>query len=96
MTNALTDKTMVLVSKMGDYWVKPEQAERIMEAKKHEPDSHIELEGNFISLNAIDGALTAEAYTTYNIKRRGGWQCKYQEWHERNQQCAHHLVRSTN
>lgn len=94
MTDAITNKTNVLVSRLGDFWVTAEQGKKIMAIKEHDNSANIEIEGNHISCSSIDGVLTAEAYNIYNLKKRGGWQCKYQHWHERNQQCAHHLVGS--
>lgn len=94
MTNEITDKTMVLITRMGDFWVTPAQAENIMATRQNEPAASIEIEGNTINLSGIDGALTPQKYEELNMKRRGGWQCKFQHWHERHQQCAHHLVRS--
>lgn len=89
MTSNLTDKTMVVVSRLGDYWVKPDRANAIMKIKQDDPSGSIELDGNLLSCQSIDGIVTAEAYEVLTMKRRGGWQCKYQKWHERNQQCAH-------
>lgn len=89
MSAELTDKTMVVVTKLGDFWVTPEQAKKIMVVKEHDPSASIDLEGNQIACHTIDGVVTPETYEKLNYKRRGGWQCKYQHWHERNQQCAH-------
>ena len=93
MSAELTDKTMVVVSRLGDFWVTPKRAASIMNIKQHDPGSSIELDGNLLSVASIDGVVTAETYETLNLKRRGGWQCRYQKWHERGQQCAHGQVR---
>lgn len=87
--NELTDKTMVVVSRLGDFWVTPDRATRIMDVKQADSSGSIELDGNLIGCSTIDGVVTAETYDTLNMKRRGGWQCKWKKWHERNQQCAH-------
>lgn len=89
MNNSITQKTMVAVTKLGDFWVSVEQAQKIMQAKEHEPDSIINLEGCFIGCRNIDGILTAEKYDELNCKRRGAWQCGYHHWHERYQPCDH-------
>lgn len=89
MSNALTDKTMVLISKLGDFWVSERQADEIMQTKQHEPDATIKLGGNFIACHSIDGVLSAPDYDVLNARRRGAWQCKFKYWHERGQGCAH-------
>lgn len=92
MSNEITDKTMVVVTRIGDYWVNKKRATAIMQAKQDDPNGSIVFDGNMISCHSIDGVITAEEYEKLNIKRRGGWQCKYGYWHERNNQCAHHLI----
>jgi len=92
MTNSVSDKTMVVISKVGDYWVNKRRASAIMKIKEQNPNSSIELDGSLISCNVIDGIITASQYDDLNKKRRGAWCCKFGKWHERNEQCAHHLV----
>lgn len=94
MTNEITDKNKVVVTKLGDYWVSQKQAEALATHIDKDRDGSVVLEGNRILNKSIEGILTPEAYNIYNLKKRGGWQCRYQYWHERNQQCAHHLVGS--
>ena len=91
--NEITNKTTVIVSRLGDFWVTPEQAGRIMDIKEKDSSATIDLEGNLLSAHAIEGALKADAYDLLQKKRRGGWQCKRQYWHEKNEQCAHHLMK---
>jgi hypothetical protein len=89
MSTELTDKTMVVVSKLGDFWVTPERANKVMAAKTADPQASIQLDGNLLACHTIDGVVTAEQYDLLNIKRRGAWQCKHQKWHERGTTCAH-------
>ncbi len=89
MTTAITDKTQVVVTRLGDYWITPAQALVIIQTLEISPNSHIDFDGTIIRCSAIDGVMKPEDYQTYNLKRSGGWQCKYQKWHDRNQQCAH-------
>jgi hypothetical protein len=89
MTNEISDKTMVLVSRLGDFWINPGQAKKIMAIKEQKPDATLELQGNFISCRNVLGVLTAESYAALNHRRRGDWQCKYHQWHERKETCQH-------
>lgn len=90
MTDAITDKTVVLVTRLGDFWVTPRQGKEAMELKERDSGSTLEIDGNFVSCLAVDGVLTATAYDLLQKKRSGAWQCKYRFWHDRNQQCAHY------
>lgn len=92
MTDALTDKTMVAITRLGDFWITPKQAELLMFHKEKESDGNFEIDGCQISCRSLDGVLTAPAYEQLQMKRRGGWQCKYGKWHERNHQCAHGMI----
>jgi hypothetical protein len=87
--NQLTDKTMVVITKTGEYWITAQQVKNIQEIKQKTVNGYIELDGNLILVNNIGDILTPEKYFEYNLLRRGGWQCKYGYWHERNQGCAH-------
>lgn len=82
---------MVVVSRVGDYWVTDEQAQRIAAVLESGKKGMIKLDGNFIAINSIDGVVNASAYEVLNNKRRGAWQCKYQHWHDRGDKCAHYL-----
>lgn len=85
----------VLITRLGDFEVSIGQAKAIQTTMHNDPRGMIELEGNLISIQSIDGILLPKDYVIYNMKKRGGWQCKYHHWHERNQQCAHNQVRRT-
>lgn len=89
MTDAITDKTMVLITKLGDFWITKSQAENIMALTAKDTNGHVIVDENMISLSRIDGVLSANAYNELNYRRRGAWQCRYRYWHERHQQCAH-------
>jgi hypothetical protein len=93
MNDKLTKDELVVVSKVGDFYVSKDQAEKIMRVKSQDPYGHIRLEYNLISCNSIDAILTPSQYEIYNLKKRGGFQCKYKFWHERNQICAHYKIK---
>ena len=88
-TATITDKTMVLVSKLGEFWITAEQARIFSELLTAETPTIVTIEGNMLSTRHVDGILTAEAYDVLNKRRTGAWQCKWKHWHDRGQQCAH-------
>ena len=85
----LSTQTMVVITKIGDYWVTPTEASNIQMLLENTAKGMVNLEGNLIAISSIQGILTASAYEVVNYKRRFAWQCKYKYWHEKNQQCAH-------
>ena len=97
MTQALTDKTMVVVSRIGDFWVNPNQASEIIRIKQTDPQGSIVIDGNLVSCQSIDGVLKPDEYETLNNKRRGLWQCNHRKWHNRNDPCycGRNITRST-
>lgn len=87
MANELTDKTHVLVTRLGDFWVNQQRGANIMQLKMRDPNAQFEMDGSYITAPSIDGLLTAQQYAELQNKRRGMWQCKWQQWHNRNDQC---------
>lgn len=87
MSGELTDKTHVLVTRLGDFWVKQERGAKIMALKQQDPNAQFEMDGSYIVAVNIDGLLTAGEYNNLQCKRRGMWQCKYSQWHGRNEDC---------
>lgn len=86
--NEITDKTKVLLYRGGKYYLNDTQATTIQEAIK-QGGSYIEIEGDLIMINSVIGVISTSKYIEQEKIKRGEWQCKYGEWHERNQQCGH-------
>ncbi len=87
--SGLSDKRKILVCKLGDFWVNDKTAQNIQLVMENQPNANIEIEGNTIAVRTIDGIITAEAYHDLQVKRQGGYLCKWQYWHERGQSCGH-------
>jgi len=87
MSSELTDKTHVLVTRLGDFWVNHERGNSIMQIISRDPRAQIEFDGSYVTAQNVEGLLTAGQYHDLQCKRRGMWQCKYQQWHGRNDQC---------
>ena len=87
MTSELTDKTHVLVTRLGDFWVNQERGSNIMAIIGRDPKAQIEFDGSFVMAQNVEGLLSASQYHDLQCKRRGMWQCKYMQWHGRNDQC---------
>lgn len=87
MSNEITDKTHVLVTRLGDYWVSQERGAKIMAIKQQDPNAQFEIDGSYITAPSIEGLLNAGQYNDLQCKRRGMWQCKWQQWHNRNDNC---------
>lgn len=87
MANELTDKTHVLVTRLGDFWVNQKRGTDIMAIKMRDPNAQFEMDGSFITAPSVDGLLSAKEYNDLQCKRRGMWQCKWEQWHNRNDNC---------
>lgn len=92
MSNDLSTKNLVVVSRVGDYWVNDEQATKIRQVLDSGAKGMIEIGGSYVAIHSIDGVITAQDYDVVQKKRRGAWECKYRYWHERGEGCAHHLM----
>lgn len=87
MSGEITNKTHVLVTRLGDYWVSLERGQKIMAIIQRDPNAQIEFDGSYIMARNVEGLLGAGEYHGLQCKRRGMWQCKYSEWHGRNDTC---------
>ena len=48
-----------------------------------------EINGEIVSTKDIVGIFTPQAIEDTIRRKNGQWQCKYNYWHERGEQCAH-------
>ena len=87
MNNAITNKTHVLVTRLGDFWVNAQRGQKIMAIATADNAAQIEMDGTYIRAANIDGLLTTAQYGDLQNKRRGMWQCKYMQWHGRSDDC---------
>ncbi len=84
----LATKQMVLVTRIGDFWLSETRAKAVMEIGNQDKQANINIEGiGWIRASSIEGLLTAEQYGNLQYKRRGMWQCVKQQWHSRDDQC---------
>lgn len=79
------EKTHVVVTRLGDYWVTQDQARKIAESLG--ASKFITLEGSMISTYSIDGILTPEQYKTNASQRGRSWRCKYGNVHAAAESC---------
>lgn len=89
MSKELKKQYWMLVTQLGDYEIDEKQRKYIERLINTDNSAMIDVESNLISVRSIYGILTPLEYTNYTHKRRGGWKCKYNHWHEKGQQCAH-------
>lgn len=89
MSNTLTDKTMVLVTFVGPVWVTRERGEMAMKIKEQDPNAVIEIDESYYGANQIRALLSAQQYAEFQYEKRGMWQCPYQKWHAKFDNCEH-------
>lgn len=79
------EKTHVVVTRIGDYWVTQAQAHAV--AKSLSGSKYITLEGSMMSVYSIDGIVTAEQYKLNSTLRNKPWRCKYGNVHSSTEPC---------
>ncbi len=92
MNKALSKNNMVVVSRVGDFWVDDKKAQFVCALLEDRKRGMVQLDDNYINITSIDAIVTAEQYEKISARRRGGWQCRWEYWHERNHECAHNQV----
>lgn len=80
-----TQKSHVLVTKVGDYWVTQAEAKAIAEALNQ--SKYITIEGSMISTFSIDAIVTGEQYKANSKQRNRPWRCKYGSLHTATEPC---------
>lgn len=77
----------VLLRNRVEIWIDKERApavERAMNTK-----ANFDLEGSLISASEVSGIFTPEHMEQYKRIQQGQWKCKWGEWHDRGEKCAH-------
>lgn len=88
MSSEISKRQMVIVTRLGTFWVDIERAENIRKIKEDDPQGIVDIDNSFISLSQVYGMLTPEKYAEYQNERRGMWQCTYKHWHPRQDNCT--------
>lgn len=85
----LTDKTHCLVTRnIGKFYITKIQANKVKEAITKDVKI-ITIDDSIIMVNDIVGIVTGEQIKDLEHKRMGEWKCKYNQWHQRGEQCGH-------
>ena len=87
--NEVSKNNVVVVTKVGDFWVNKDRAANIMKIKSADPNGVIDIDGDMIAAHTIEAALSPKTYSELQKKRRGCYYCEYGHWHERGTSCAH-------
>lgn len=87
-----TDKTHCVIAPfIGKFWVNEKQADEVTKAMSS-GDKVIKIGDSVIRAKSITAVVTGEHIETMDRERRGEWLCKHGYWHQKNEQCGHHLV----
>ena len=91
MTQSITDKLYILVLKGNvRIWLNKKEFEGAKESIRQEI-AFIEIGGKIISKDAILYIVPRAELDEAEKIKRGEWKCKFDKWHERNQECGHML-----
>lgn len=89
MNNKVAVQQKVIITRVGAFWVDLERAQNIDRIRQEDPNAIIDIDGNMVSANQIYATLTPEQYSNYQNEKRGMWQCAYQKWHPKFDNCEH-------
>lgn len=85
----LTDKTHVLVTRsLGRFYITEAQATKLMTVLQGD-SKMVMIDKAMVMTNDITGIVSGDQIEQIERIRRGDWQCKFNKWHIRGQQCAH-------
>lgn len=85
----LTDKTHCLVTRsLGKIWLTKNQAQQVKQLILQDKQT-ILLGEDIIMKSDITGLVSSERIAQLDHEKRGDWKCKYDQWHQRGEQCGH-------
>lgn len=89
MSKQLKKRYWVLVTQTGDFEINEEQKNYIAELISVDKNAMVELNDSIIAIRSVYSILTPDDYHNYTMKRSGGWKCKFDYWHNKNETCGH-------
>jgi len=91
--NSITDKTYCLITKHRiKIWINKDERDKILAMMSNSSQKTIIVNDNAIQTDGIC-IYTSDTMSNNDKINRGEWKCKYDYWHERNQQCGHNLIK---
>lgn len=89
--NKITDKNFVLELIGGQrIWLTEEEYKTASNAIT-QGSQLLKVKDGVVSINAIKYLLPAREVEKADNIKKGNWQCQYNYWHTRGQECGHHL-----
>ena len=89
--NEITTKTKCILLRNGiEIWIDNDQAEKISQLISVAKENKlIDIEGETISVNSIDGIFSADKIYEQRKRKAGQWQCEHcKRWHTRFEECG--------
>lgn len=95
---ALSKKLKCVCLRNGaEIWVEEEKIRSLFEnlqlLNKHR---FIKIGDEIVNTADIIGILSAETMEEIERRKMGQWKCKYGFWHQKGEECAHHLLMQKN
>lgn len=94
MTTELSKNLICIQVRSGvEIWVEKERAEVLVGMlTAPNPPQFLKYEGRIINRADIVGVFTAQDMEECTRRKNGQWKCPFNFWHEKKQECAHHLT----
>lgn len=90
MSNELAMDLMCIAMRNGvELWMESDKANKLQEALQGITQSKfVRYEGQTINTADIVGVFNAKTMEEYKRRKNGEWQCRYGNWHDRQQECS--------
>ena len=88
----LSNKTWFIYYKGFKIWLSDEEAKAVRNALLS-GNTTLDVEGRIFKSDDI-ALLKGEDNDILEKTKKGMWQCEYGYWHNKNDQCAHHMLKN--
>ena len=92
MTQELSKNLMCIKMRSGiEIWIEKEKAQKLIDLLGTTKTKFVEIENEIINSVDIEGVFSPKTIEDLTRRKNGQWKCSYGYWHNRGEECAHHL-----
>ena len=89
MTTEIAQKQLVLRMKSGiEIWIDEDKADKVMSYLQTQKTGFGTIEGRLVNLVEIEGIFSPIDLLELSYRKQGMWKCKYNNWHNKNEDCT--------
>jgi hypothetical protein len=89
LTTEIAKKQLVLRMKSGiEIWIDEDKADKVMSYLQTQKTGFGTIEGRLVNLVEIEGIFSPTDLEELAYRKQGMWKCKYNNWHNKNDDCT--------